>query len=88
MSDIWTAPNEDRETRTFDETHAEPGEPLLRRSAWWSPEDDCRDLSVPDMVRRIYHRKSMAVAPNGHTCPFLTLEEWCRIYDWFKYGAK
>lgn len=36
------------------------------------------------MVKEIYcNRKSLAVAPNGHTCPFVTVEEWTRIYRYF-----
>lgn len=89
MDDIWFSPNEYCETRTVDETMAVPGKVLLRKSAWWVPEDDCRSMPVPEMIRHIYsRRKSSAVAPNGHTCPFLTLEEWSRINDWVSDMAR
>jgi hypothetical protein len=76
-----TEPNEAAgEFRSIAEYHAGVGESLLRKSANWKPENDCEEMTVPEMLLHIYkNRKSDAVAPNGHTCPFLTLEEWKRI---------
>ena len=69
--------------RTIREFRAEVGESLLRKSATWRPAEDTAEMSVPEMILHVYrNRKSEAVAPNGHTCPFLTVEEWSRIADW------
>jgi hypothetical protein len=49
----------------------------------WTPQNDCIQMPVPDMIKHVYkNRKSEAVAPNGNTTPFLTIEEWTRIYKW------
>jgi hypothetical protein len=49
----------------------------------WKPANDCEDLTVPEMIAHIYKKRpGLAVAPNGHTCPFLSVEEWTRIYEW------
>jgi hypothetical protein len=71
--------------RTFAEFHAQNGEPLLRKDDSWSPANDCGDMTVQQMIARIYSkRQGHAVAPNGHTCPFMTVEEWSRLADWAK----
>lgn len=71
--------------RTFAEFSAPEGQPLLCRHSEWVPPDDCANMTVPQMLVHIYkHRKGHAVAPNGHTCPFLSVEEWTRIADWAK----
>lgn len=77
-------PNEaEGEFRTLLETLAVPGECILRKSATWAPANDTDGMGPPEMILHIYKtRKSHAVAPNGHTCPFLTVEEWGRIADW------
>lgn len=56
---------------------------LIEERGSWRPESDCSDLSVPEMLVHIFkNRPSMARAPNNHTCPFLTIEEWDRIAKW------
>lgn len=81
-----TEPNEaDGEYRTMAEYRADVGESLLRKSATWKPADDCADKTVLEMLVHIFKtRQSYAVAPNGHTCPFITVEEWSRIADFAK----
>lgn len=76
-----TEPNEAiGETRSISDLWAQPGEQLLRKSATWEPENDTDGMTVPEMVLHIYsNRKSKAVAPNGHTCPFITTEEHTRL---------
>jgi hypothetical protein len=71
------------ETRTLEESMAQPGECLLKRSRTWEPSADTDNMTVPEMLVHIYkNRRSYAVAPNGNTCPFLTVEEWSKIADW------
>lgn len=75
--------------RTYAEFCAGEGDTLLRKHADWTPPDDCEDMTVPEMLVHIYqHRRGHAVAPNGHTCPFLSVEEWSRIADWAKELCK
>lgn len=74
--------------RTSAEFSAKEGETTLRMHECWSPPDDCEHMNVPEMLLHIYkHRRGHAVAPNGHTCPFLSLEEWDRIADWARSGV-
>ena len=53
------------------------------RESTWKPDNDCQDMTVKQMISHIYKKRlGLAVAPNGHTTPFLTTEEWTRIYNW------
>lgn len=71
--------------RTDEERRAGPGECLLHRHPTWQPENDCTGMTVPQMIMHIYkNRNSLAVAPNGHTCPFITIEEFGRIADFIE----
>jgi hypothetical protein len=73
--------------RTYREFSAGPGDVLLRKHPEWSPPNDCEKMTVPEMIAHIFrHRKGHAVAPNGHTTPFLTTEEWVRIANWARTG--
>lgn len=71
--------------RTFAEFSAGEGDVLLRKHGEWKPPNDCGSMTVPEMLLHIYtNRRGHAVAPNGSTCPFLSVEEWSRIADWVK----
>lgn len=88
MSDpVEDDPNEllDGSYRTLAEFSAGEGDTLLRKHGDWTPPNDCESMSVPEMLLHIYkNRRGHAVAPNGHTCPFLSVEEWSRIADWVR----
>lgn len=67
--------------RTMEETMAADGEPLLRKSDAFSQPDEST-LPVPLLVENIWHRMCHAVAPNGLTTPYVTMEEWSAIRKW------
>lgn len=74
------------EYRNMQEHMAEPGQPLLCKAENFQQPDE-HHLPVPVLVEKIMQRKSYAVAPHGHTTPFLTVEEWGAINDWVKRHA-
>ncbi len=75
--------------RTFAEFSAAEGETILRKHDAWKPPNDCESMTVPEMLLHIYrHRPGHAVAPNGHTTPFLSNEEWTRIAKWVQSRMK
>lgn len=75
--------------RTKFENCADVGESLLRKSATWKPAEDTDGMTAPQMIQHIYkNRLGHAVAPNGHTTPFLTVEEWTRIAEWAATSAE
>lgn len=69
------------EYRTMQETMAAPGEPLLCKAENFQQADEAH-LPVPQLVESIWHRRSHAVAPHGHTTPFVSVEEWAAIRKW------
>lgn len=75
--DDW--PNVLREQHEFS---AAAGECLLRRHPTWEPLD-LSYMSAADLVKNIWTRPGDAVAPNGHTTPFVTHEEWKKIFTFF-----
>jgi hypothetical protein len=58
----------------------EEGAPLLCYRAGWSHVDESH-LEAAELLARIWRRPSYAVAPNGHTCPFVSLWECGKLMD-------
>lgn len=74
------------EFRTVQETMAGVGEPLLCKAANFQQPDESH-LPVPVLIENIWHRRSYAVAPHGHTTPFVTVEEMSAIRKWVQRHA-
>lgn len=80
-------PNEaNGQYRTMAETMADAGEPLLCKAENFQQPDEST-LPVPVLVEKIWHRRSYAVAPHGHTTPFVTVEEMSAIRKWVQRKA-
>lgn len=72
--------------RRLSDYHSCSGESILCLRPDWTQDDESH-LDTPTLIERIWTRLNHAVAPNGHTCPFVTLEEWINIREWFRLRA-